>query len=466
MCRDRRLEVEVRAVLIALTGCLLALAGGGGAEAQVSRTPAAATVPTGPLIPELMGRWDLAFRSPQASLDTVWVVEPSAQGSTSLGTVGNNPVGLAVTDARLSDGEIALSGTTTFGPLAIAGRLDGDEMTGTFTAGPVRGDFTARRRTDRRVSPLLQIFDHAVETFERSLFTPAPFDGAWQDRRTGLRNELSAPTATERDMVRAVRTLVSAARMSHNNFYIPSAAETQAEVTRTTPAVTWRRLDGDLAYIRIDSFVENPAERARVDAAFAELAGTRGLVLDLRGNGGGNLGLAMRLGDHLFPAPTPSGLFATRTGLDAAGVASMDRLPASAYRVFDGYAVDEFQAVLAEKGAVSLVTGGRAPTYDAPVALLIDGDSGSASEAMAAVLKETRRARLFGTTTAGAMLASRTFPVEDGYVVRVAFADFRTPGGAVAESVGVAPDQVVRGQPEAVLAAATRWLRNAGPGRR
>ena len=310
------------------------------------------------------------------------------------------------------------------------------------------------------------MFDDAVGTFERSLFTPAPFDTAWQARRTELRAQLEAPTATERDMVRAVRTLIAAARMSHNNFYIPSAAEAQAEAARTTPAVTWRRLDGDIGYIQIESFVENPAERERVDAAFAELADTKGLVIDLRGNGGGNLGLAMRLGDHLFPAETPSGLFATRKGLDAAGVASMDRLPASAYRVFDGYAVDQFQTVLAETGAVSLVTGGRAPAYTAPVALLIDANSGSASEAMAAVMKETRRARLFGATTAGAMLASRTFPMEDSYVLRVAFADFRTPAGNVAEDVGVAPDQAVRGQPEAVLGAAIRWLANARPNRR
>lgn len=433
-----------------------------------AQTPRMATVaiPSGPLIPELMGRWDLSFRSPQANLDTVWVVEPSAQGATSLGAVGNNPVGLSVNDARLSNGVVSLSGTTALGALAITGRLEGDRMVGTFTAGSVRGDFTAQRRVDVRSTPLVQIFDKAVGTFERSLFTPAPFDAAWQTRRTEMRAQLEAPGATERDMARAVRTLVAAARMSHNNFYIPATSEAQAETARTSSAVTWRRLDGGLGYIRIDSFVENPVERDRIDAAFAELSDTRGLVIDLRGNGGGNLGLAMRLGDHLFPANTPAGLFATRKGLDAAGVASMDRLPAASYRAFDGYSVDQFQAVLADAGAVSLVTGGRAPAYAAPVALLIDANSGSASEAMAAIMKETRRARLFGATTAGAMLASRTFPVEDGYVLRVAFADFRTPGGAVAEEVGVVPDQAVRGGPEVVLAAATRWLQSARSTRR
>ncbi|WP_296170837.1 S41 family peptidase [uncultured Brevundimonas sp.] len=453
----------MRNLIAAIMGCLAFAGATQDALAQAPRASSTAITPAGPLIPQIMGRWDIAFRSPQANLDTVWIVEPSAQGSTSLGTVGNNPVGLAVTTAQLSGDMLTLTGNTTLGPLSITGRLDGDRIAGRFTTGSVAGDFVATRRPDVRSSALVDIFDQATATFERSLFTAAPFDDAWRARRDALRTELLASGTTERDMVRAVRTLVAAARMSHNNFYIPSSSEAQVEAARTVPAVTWRRLEGNLGYIRIESFVENPLERERVDAAFSELADTRGLVIDLRGNGGGNLGLAIRLGDHLFPANTASGLFATRKGLDAAGVASMDRLPASAYRSFDGYAVDEFQAVLAETGAVSLVTGGRAPAYTAPVALLIDGNSGSASEAMAAVMKETRRARRFGSTTAGAMLASRMFPMPDGYVLRLAFADFRTPGGAVAEEVGVVPDQQVRGNEEAVLQAATRWLTRTRP---
>ena len=455
--------VTALALAFALAG--QASAAGSQTVAPASQAPAVA-VPSGALIPELMGRWDLSFRSPQANLDTVWVVEPSAHGATSLGAVGNNPVGLSVNDARLSNGVVSLAGTTSMGALTITARFENDRMVGTFTAGSMRGDFSALRRGDVRVTPLVQIFDNAVGTFEQSLFTPAPFDPAWQARRNDMRAQLTRPGATERDMARAVRTLVSAARMSHNNFYIPATSEAEAEIARTSPAVTWRRLDGGLGYIRIDSFVENPVERDRIDAAFAELSDTRGLVIDLRGNGGGNLGLAMRLGDHLFPANTPAGLFATRKGLNAAGVASMDSLPAAFYRTFDGYSFDQFQDVLADAGAVTLLTGGRAPPYAAPVALLIDANSASTSEAMAAVMKETRRARLFGATTAGAMLSSRTFPVEDGYVLRVAFADFRTPGGAVAEKIGVAPDQTVRGGPEAVLAAATRWLQSSRSTRR
>ncbi|MDZ4135664.1 MAG: S41 family peptidase, partial [Paracoccaceae bacterium] len=350
----------MRFITVALAGCAIAIGGASAATAQAVQPATPIVAHAGPLIPELIGRWDLSFRSPQASLDTVWVIEPVAQVSTSVGTIGNNPVRLTVTEVRLIDGTITFTGSTSLGALTMTGRLDSDRITGTFASGPVSGDFTAKRRADGRVMPLLQIFDHAVGTFEQSLFTPAPFDHDWQARRTELRAQLESPTATERDMVQSVRALVAAARMSHNSFYIPFASETQAEAPRTTPVVTSRRLDGDIGYIRIDSFVEHPEERTRLDTAFAELADTKGLVIDLRGNSGGNLGLAMRLGDHLFPANTPSGLFATRKGLDDAGVASMDRLPASSYRIHDGYTLDQFQTVLAETGAVSLVTGGHA----------------------------------------------------------------------------------------------------------
>ena len=414
--------------------------------------------PTGPLIPELMGRWDVSFRSPQANLDTVWVIEPSASNTTSIGTVGNNPVGLAVTNAELSKAALSLTGTTTMGRLAITGNLTDDQVIGTFTAGSLRGDFTAVRRPEVRANDLTQIFDRAVSTFEQNLFTPAPFDAAWQARRLELRSQLTVPTATERDMVRAVRTLVAATRLSHNNFYIPEAAETAAPEVGTGEAVTWRRMENGLGYIRIDSFVEDPAQRDRLDTAFAELVGVPGLIVDLRGNGGGNLSLAMRLGDHLFPSGTKAGYFATRRGLDAAGAVSMDQLPQSAYVPFDGYTIDAFQSSLAEVGAVGLVTGGRAPPYAGRVALLIDGGSASSSEAMAAVMKETGRARLFGSRSAGEMLSSKIFPTSDAYVMRLAFADFRTQGGVVAEEVGVTPDQVVRGNEAAVVAAATRWL--------
>jgi len=225
--------------------------------------------------------------------------------------------------------------------------------------------------------------------------------------------------------------------------------------------VTWRREACDIGYVRIASFVEDPAERQSLDTAFAELATTRGLIVDLRGNTGGNLGLAMRLGDRLFTGQATVGAFATRRALDSAGVASMDDLPEDAFETFGGYSVEAFQDALTQAGAVRIATGGRADPYDAPVALLIDGRCASTTEAMAAAIKESGRARLFGATTAGRMLSSRRLPVLDGYTLRVAYADFRTPGGTQVEGVGVVPDETA-GEGEAGVRAASAWVRRQG----
>jgi C-terminal processing protease CtpA/Prc len=51
------------------------------------------------------------------------------------------------------------------------------------------------------------------------------------------------------------------------------------------------------------------------------------------------------------------------------------------------------------------------------------------------------------------MLSSRHLPVLDGYTLRIAYADFRTPGGLNVEGVGVTPDQTAGAGDAAVFAA-------------
>jgi carboxyl-terminal processing protease len=60
------------------------------------------------------------------------------------------------------------------------------------------------------------------------------------------------------------------------------------------PLVEWRPIDASTGYVRIAAWVPGQGIEDALDAAFAELAGRDRLVLDLRGNGGGNLVLARR----------------------------------------------------------------------------------------------------------------------------------------------------------------------------
>jgi len=419
--------------------------------------PAWARQVTGDWVPELAGRWDVVFTVPAGDLATVWVVEQTPSGVTSVATVGPNPMALSLREVRRDGSSVRLSGPTSAGAAVLTTELHAARLEGRFTAGDMRGTFVATKRADARSHTVIEIFDQTIGIFEEMLFTPAPFDDAWAARKVEHRGTLEG--ATERDLVRVVRTLIASTGLSHNDYLLEPTPQPATEAGRAEPAVTWRRLGGGLGLVRIASFVEDPAERQRLDDAFTDLADTRGLIVDLRGNTGGNLGLAMRLGDRLFPAQTTVGSFATRRALDAAGIATMDALPDDAFEVFGGYEVEAFQDALTHAGAVRIATGGRAPTFSPPVALLIDGRCASTTEAMAAVIKESGRARLFGTATAGRMLSSRRLSVMDGYTLRIAYADFRTPGGLDVEGVGVTPDQVA-GDGDAAVRAATSWLRS------
>jgi len=199
--------------------------------------------------------------------------------------------------------------------------------------------------------------------------------------------------------------------------------------TDESKIITWRALNDSVGYLRIAQFDEGRAAIARLDTGLAELAHFQSLVVDVRQNPGGTLAVAMRLGDYLLPSRTPVGTFATR------------RVP-PAPAEYDGYDVNEFVQLLRRAGAVTIVSGGRAPRHWPPhrVALLIDRGCGSTTEALAAVLQELKLATLVGERTAGAMLSSAEVALPAGWILRLPESDFRTPSGHRVEGRGVSPD--------------------------
>ena len=184
---------------------------------------------------------------------------------------------------------------------------------------------------------------------------------------------------------------------------------------------------------------------ARVDSAFAALGHNAAIIVDLRDNAGGSLSAAMRLGDYILPQAQPVGYFVSREGLTRHRVQSIDQLKPSVLPVFSGYDSDEFAREMASKGALMLVTGGRAErAYRGRVVVLIDEHSFSASEALASVVKETRVATLIGRRTSGSMLSATTFSAGGGWTLLLPIWDFRTASGVRVEGEGVEPDIEVK----------------------
>jgi carboxyl-terminal processing protease len=165
-----------------------------------------------------------------------------------------------------------------------------------------------------------------------------------------------------------------------------------------------RNPDG-IAYLQFNIFV--PPVMRQVRSLLRQLKDGDGLIVDLRGNGGGISVMASGICGWLCRSEFVLGTMHKRDGM-----VNLDVYPQS--HVFDG-----------------------------PVAILVDGLSASTSEIFAAGLKERHRARLFGEPTAGAALPSLFKSLPTGDLFQFAVADVTTPSGALLEGNGVAPDEVV-----------------------
>jgi carboxyl-terminal processing protease len=181
---------------------------------------------------------------------------------------------------------------------------------------------------------------------------------------------------------------------------------TRAQVT--PPLVTQRRLPGDLGYVQLRGFPDN-AVVSRVEQAIQQQQreGVRGIVLDLRGNGGGRI----VAGERLLAGFVPDGPI----------YQSVDR---------DG------------RRDVRNVRGAR-PILTVPLAVLVDEGTASMGEIFAAAIQEHRVGRVIGQTTAGAVAASRFIPLSGGSALQISIEQVFSGAGAPLDRVGVRPDEEV-----------------------
>jgi carboxyl-terminal processing protease len=186
---------------------------------------------------------------------------------------------------------------------------------------------------------------------------------------------------------------------------VPGPAMTMGHLPPLYGTVTVRRLPGEVGYVRLPIFMMPLLEPLK--QAVAELADTRALVLDLRGNPGG-------IG---FMAAPVAGLFcAERTSLGTSQLTG---------------------------GHLNFVVFPAPQPYRQPLVVLVDETSASTAEILAAGLQELGRARVVGRPTAGEVLPSIVEELPDGSRLQHAVADFVTPKGVRLEGRGVTPDVTV-----------------------
>lgn len=175
----------------------------------------------------------------------------------------------------------------------------------------------------------------------------------------------------------------------------------------------------------------------QLDRAVDEFRDLDGIVIDLRGNGGGVGAMVMGVAGHFVDDRVSLGAMRGRT--------TTLRFAANPRRVD--------------------AAGRPVSPFPGPVAVLIDGATGSASEVFAGGLQAIGRVRVFGDTSAGAVLPALMDRLPNGDVLYHAFADFVTATGELLEGRGVLPDEPVAvtrddllAGRDPVLEAAMRWI--------
>lgn len=101
-------------------------------------------------------------------------------------------------------------------------------------------------------------------------------------------------------------------------------------------------------------------------------------------------------------------------------------------------------------------------TPQRPFAVLINGGSGSSSEAFAAAAQDYGFARLFGEKTSGCLAAGQSFDLADGSAINVTVQKVVSPQKREINGVGVSPDEKIVRDPastaDPVLDGAIKWL--------
>ncbi len=131
----------------------------------------------------------------------------------------------------------------------------------------------------------------------------------------------------------------------------------------------------------------------------------KGLIIDVRNNPGGLLDVVVKIADRIVP----EGLI----------VYTEDKQGRKKYEY------------------------SKPDKLEIPLAVLINGNSASASEVLAGAIQDTKTGVLVGTQSFGKGLVQNLYPLSDGSAIKVTIAKYYTPSGVCINGIGLTPDHIV-----------------------
>jgi len=191
-------------------------------------------------------------------------------------------------------------------------------------------------------------------------------------------------------------------------------------------SVRSRLLEPGYAYIRISAFQADTAAdfEKHLSRLQQQTAGAlKGLVLDLRSNPGGLLSAAVQIADDLLD----EGVIVSTRGRVALGDTRFEATPGDALN-------------------------------GAPIMVLVDVGSASASEVLAAALRDNQRARIIGSRTFGKGSVQTIMPLDNGDSVKLTTARYYTPSGKSIQATGLVPDVELQPQTDNGEDDPSTWL--------
>ena len=206
-----------------------------------------------------------------------------------------------------------------------------------------------------------------------------------------------------------------------------SGVITPARHRRASPdRLRW--LDGEIAWIRIHTFIDELYDRELVEGMFRAAVASSGIILDLRSNPGGDSRNTRHLLGRVFPADTP-----LMSSVQAADLPKYLAAKPTAPR--DTRSIAHWL----ERPALPIPAGDGTPPFSGPVAVLVDGRTGSGGEVAAALIQERGRGVLVGSPTLGMVRIADQFPLHEGYVLLAPVGEYVTPGGRLVEGHPLQP---------------------------
>lgn len=194
------------------------------------------------------------------------------------------------------------------------------------------------------------------------------------------------------------------------------------------PTVEHKMLDDKTGYVMVSQFdLVTPAQFVEA-LEDMESQGMERLVIDLRGNPGGVLDSVVEMAAYILPEDKMDGMLVYTENKDQKGAKYFCKNGKIQMSSDDGGGRDH-----------------RYPKTDGhelaiPMAVLINGNSASASEVFAGCMKDYEWATLVGTTTFGKGIVQNLIPLDDGTAIKLTTAHYFTPSGFDLHGKGIEPD--------------------------